>query len=1291
MASVTIQLWKEGILVGKITIQPKGWSPNFNEREQNPALLLRADNLVFDEDGCVKTARGTSRISSGAFGSAPNALYSQALLGSTVGSATPVVKCRYVSNNGTVVRNYSGGTPTETDFSGALLTGGDASYAAFGNAWGHTFVFSGTKKRADHGAASSWRDLGIAAAGTPTVVRNTPPSISIFTPWVPTVDWSAVEGTAASSADWVKVDVDATTFRGILHAPGYSVVENLDLTNFTATGQDTPDDIFSLLVRVADTATLSKIRVEFLLQTEVTPGSGAPDVKDYYWKEWDAGNYFREGSDFWGSIQCLRSEFTRAGIDGSLSWATVKAMRVIIEAADVNELYIGEPKFQGGSNGVLNGTYSYIQVNVNETGDYTEVGIAGSAAADVQVINGSTTVTPAAVAGNVNKVYIYRASEHTPTYYRVKEVTSPYSAFTDSMSDVDAVQAGNAIDQYRTALPDGIRHVVAPYFDRAIYFDIYNCYPSYRYDPGSYDLRHEFRICGTDSEIILWAQKNIDEVIYVGTTNDVYAISGDFSYDETTGLINVSVKALGVKQAPISSSVAVWSNNLIYLAEDGWRMVSGSSSNTITDAIDSLYKSLSLHGVGYTLIGARNANVNNVVVAHNKLYCAVTDSVDGRSLHIYDFVRKQWTYWRNTVNGNNTPLHLYVEEDGNIIFSTGSGGDKYLYSFDVPGTTNTLGEGGNNSFILRTAYLCGEQPNNRKVPFNLKIKADSNNENVTITVRAIENSGVSTLNFTQAFNGVTQVVLRIDSGLGNPKYFQLEVTGTVSKFLLVDAEIVYDSLPEQVSYLKLQPNSFGTDQRKRIPAIPFEIDTLGTDTYFVPILDGVSQGALLINTSRKTTVTYKFPGDKVARVLDGYFYSNAGVFELYGMLQSTEIETLPEALNFKLIPANNLGSSRRKRISQIAFVINTNGNAVVFTPYVDGVVGTPANILSNEKALKIHTFASETTGLEVGGTFYSTGEFELYGLELSECVYEALPPITKFYRLASTNLGTTRRKRFSQIGYVVNPLGGTLTFTPYINGVAQTPSTATGTEKATFIHVFSTEIIGIDIGFTLASTTDFEFYELSASDTAYEVLPPVTKFHRLQSTNFGTPSKKRIRTLAFSLDTKGNNVTFTPIVDGISKATSTFNSTGKRTLLHYFNEDIFGIDFSGTFESSGEFEFYEQLQPLNVETLPIGRLWDQVGPLDFNRQAKVKWVRYTLLSEGTSLDYRIFSNDTLVTSGTATTQVGKEHSIEIPMPYGVEVELCRAEFSSDSIFHRMKVEFKVSVTGKDTEQKWIEL
>src|SRR5574343_308934 len=106
----------------------KSWAPNQLDKNSNPQGLLRADNLIFRKQGGVSRCQNPTQISSGAFIATANALYSTDIVASIVGGSGTYAKLRYVSANGSVYRNYTGGTPTVSDFASAVLSGGSSSY-----------------------------------------------------------------------------------------------------------------------------------------------------------------------------------------------------------------------------------------------------------------------------------------------------------------------------------------------------------------------------------------------------------------------------------------------------------------------------------------------------------------------------------------------------------------------------------------------------------------------------------------------------------------------------------------------------------------------------------------------------------------------------------------------------------------------------------------------------------------------------------------------------------------------------------------------------------------------------------------------------------------------------------------------------------------------------------------------------------------------------------------------------------------------------------------------------------
>ena len=174
--------------------------------------------------------------------------------------------------------------------------------------------------------------------------------------------------------------------------------------------------------------------------------------------------------------------------------------------------------------------------------------------------------------------------------------------------------------------------------------------------------------------------------------------------------------------------------------------------------------------------------------------------------------------------------------------------------------------------------------------------------------------------------------------------------------------------------------------------------------------------------------------------------------------------------------------------------------------------------------------------------------------------------------------------------------------------------------------------------------------------------------------------------MPMELNTNGNDVTFTPIVDGVSQSPTVFNTTHKQTVLHYFTDDQFGIDYSGSLESDDWFEFYGLQKPVDVEILPVGKKFDQAGPTDLDRLGKLTGFRVKLLHTGSSLPFKIFMDDTEVWSGTIVTIPNKLKIYEVMrVPKTIQGTSIRIEYSSTSVFHRYWTKLRVLLSGLNTD------
>lgn len=429
-------------------------------------------------------------------------------------------------------------------------------------------------------------------------------------------------------------------------------------------------------------------------------------------------------------------------------------------------------------------------------------------------------------------------------------------------------------------------------------------------------------------------------------------------------------------------------------------------------------------------------------------------------------------------------------------------------------------------------------------------------------------------------------------------------------------------------------------------------------------------------------------------------------FKLYEI--TLEYDPRPEQVNYLRIPNTNLGSYARKRFTNFAFVIDTLGGDVTFTPVLDGTNAvTTSNVNKSVKLTHIHYFTQETIATDIGGFLQSSGApFEYYGPNLEETVSEKLPTPVKFLVIPASDYGSPNRKRHTSYKFQINTLGADVRFTPILDGVPHTPSIANTSAKRTHEHFFEIgDIIGIDIGGTLESLadTEFEFYHVIVPQQV-EVLPPRLKTLYINTNNFGVAQRKRVRTLPIIIDTYSDNVTFTPVVDGIAVLpSSTLLSTGKRTLYHYFTSDVFGVDFSGALlsQTDNPFEFYGFGNPENVEVLPVPKKYDQLQPMRFDKIGKLFAFRTRLIMLGSTIvmPFKIFGEEQFyegedvfppLYSGTFPVAPSQDNVYEIKLPKNINGTIFRIVLGpTDDAFHRYDLLAKVSLSGMESDSRWM--
>jgi len=1153
-----------------------GWLPSDDKYNGRKDGLARMENLQLDENGIVSLCKAYNKINASNLSGYVHSCYSK-YLGTKKWRFVGLGDRRVLADpyHGPGTGNFA--VPTN------ILTGGNANRAAFGFTYDQVLACSGGQRKRFDG--TTVRKLGIDKPSYgPLVEATSISSLDVsnldggdnYTNW----ELASVGENLINTADYVQWDTSPESAMGVVQTTYATPKDTLSFGG----GTGTDDDVFSFQLRLGDTSKVSYVRLEVLMWP---PGEGLTYPADYYHYTWNH-NYGENtdspiitGINEWSKLEVKRSDFKRLGNSDDRGWDTIYAIRVTVQANSVITNVAVDFRFTGTSLGPLSGWYEYVQQDVYNSGVCLHKSPLSEPSVRVYIKNGYFNITPNAPYEDVNEVWIYRRAgevnvDVTPVgeqpmldkWYRVLVISKVGGVFPlthDHMSDADALELNlvgnsNLLTVNATGIKDNILGIVTNYFTRAIYLTYKDIFLSEPENPDAVDTLASIKLSGSTSGINLWIRKVGEQTLYIGTSEDIYSVSGTLATLQD-GSIDAFVRPFGVAFPPLSSDVAVDGSTVFYLASDGWRSFSNGSTQLISEQLNLLFNGetryerypvslLPLHQITYPC-----------AIAKGKLFTSNYSTNGTRPLFVYDFVnsvsgRPNYWYLYNT-----NPICLFTEEDGKLLGGYGSPGDYFLREMDV----GTLVDGTEKLGVtLETFYDDDEKPRNRKDTFTYKITLNTGGSPATIRISkdGLTWQSLGTFSPTTA----TEYLTDISSLVGLGFRFAVRITGSFSTFKLYNHTIEYDPRPEQLNYLR--------------------------------------------------------------------------------------------------IPNTNLGTFCRKRFTNYAFVIDTLGNAITFTPLLDNVVQDTSTPNYAYRGTHSHYFTSDTVGVDIGGIL-SGGIFEFYQVLTEEIVSEKLPIPVKYLLIPANDYGSPNRKRHSSYKFSINTRGADVTFIPRLDGVGKTSSTVNTSEKRIHEHFFSEDTIAKDIGGTLVSTADtpFEFYGVIIPQDV-EVLPPRLKEFKTPVTNYGIASKKRIRTMPMLIDTNGYDVTFTPLIDGITGAPSIIRTVGKTTGFHYFTTDIFGIDFSGELVGVEPFEFYGLLKPEEVEAIPVGKKFDQIGPVHFVKLGKLIRFRLRVIPTTSFINYEVFMEDTSVQTGTIKVVPYVDGVYEVMLPKSKNGTICRITFRS---------------------------
>lgn len=655
------------------------------------------------------------------------------------------------------------------------------------------------------------------------------------------------------------------------------------------------------------------------------------------------------------------------------------------------------------------GTYEWKYIYVENTGSYqarslpSPVSNPTTLTADARITLGFT-----APPNPSWEIWVFRRTYNgegnLEEWYRTAVLTAfPWQLNPDSRPDRDIIAENVKLSDYTQSLDpasttDAILEMAGPVYERMFYFTSGNILISERNSPSTYDYRQVMAFSDSLSEAFLFAKQVGENTIVIGTTKDIYILTGTFT-ELPDGFLDVYLRPLGVSEAfrPISRNVTIYDGALVYCASTGWRLFSipgGPNISLVTPTVDKLYKGETRYGYVPIFRVLPEDSSTSCAVVKDQLF--VVNHVSGAwRMECFDLIRK---YWRPINYADNVAL-LYAEEDNTLIghFNT----SHFLRILDWEGS-KLFDQSSNQSFSFLTKSFEISDPFRRKELTLLKAKCLTGGQDVTVT--AYFGDDFSTPNVLGTLTSVnfTEKFLDLSSFNLVTKRVQLGLTGTVSNFKLGEIEIVYDPRPIQTTYIYIPSTNFGTPSRKRVRSLPFQLDPIAGNVTVTPRIDGVLHSNQLFNYDRKKTFAYYFTSDIIGIDYE-FFVQGAAPFEFFGFAEP-DMEVFPRQTKFFRIPDSNYGTPSPKKLSVWPFLLDARNDAVTFTPILDGVAGSTTSFSSDGKRQFFHHFTTDVAPIVFGGSLSSATPFELWEvgnpifteIKPTECKYDQLGPIDLF-------------------------------------------------------------------------------------------------------------------------------------------------------------------------------------------------------------------------------------------------------------------------------------------------------
>lgn len=942
-----------------------GWIPTDDAQNGRKNGLLQMDNVELDKNGSLSLAGGTQVIQT--YTGAPIELYA------TTDSDGELVYA--ATADGKIYRDAT-----------VLGTGGDATRAAFGTAFGDTLCCSGSKRLKDSPPSTTW-NLGVGGNATP-----------------PTLSWDGPNRTAAihvssfTGFTFTSGGGNAISFSNLGSAINWSTLSFSGLPVLQAD----PSDIINIQIPISSGSPSAITSIQLIIVTSA-PVSGV--IQDNFTATTSG---LAIGSTT-GTVTFTRGDF----VSNNGNWATVWGFIISVNANDavvcsgitltqLPGLTYASPSqdlvfYNGVGNSPGGSTVQYILIGVNTSNSsYIAKSASNQSVASAPFFvppgMGMAVIYTAFTDPQVDTIWLYRIGGNLAQWYRIATFPNTSSIFYDNVSDliaedIDLFLDLNLISVANVAggITERVNTIIGPMSGRWYYFTDQFVYPSDINDPDLANTTLAIRTCGSTNEIFMWAVKVAEGYIVIGTSIDIYVLSGTFT-TLPDGTVDIYYRPLVCQHPPIAIDAAFNAGLVYYIASDGWRSIGTDASTSrliVAPNTDQLY-------IGFVpRYGYANAFPFNggplpgvsrfpVVVTNNKLWCCIPR---GPRIEVWDFIRN---YWRSvnysTASNALVPTAITRSAIGLPILGTDDLKSRYI---DLK--SSGLVDGATKQVVNILTPVIQVSPSlNRNDLYTLKVRcltstSDSlncylnNNGNNTLIGSAIS---TNTTGLEQEFafdipsNGI--------STLSNWQYY---LNGTFSLLLISDIRIEYDARPNPVTSTRIYNTNFGTAAKKRLRMWPIVIDTLG----FIVVVEIYSDNALiatqLVTTTDKTTVPIYVNVDAFGTDYGAFIQTGAGMpFEFWGLGQPEIVQTCPPPKQYDQVGPQDLFRYGKLQEFELR-ILPLGGNVgttspLVITFYFDDYSVYSTTLTLNNGQEQTYSFgvpkgtAGTITRIELGPTTY---------------------------------------------------------------------------------------------------------------------------------------------------------------------------------------------------------------------------------------------------------------------------------------------------------------------------------